>query len=130
MTDTIELSTTFPVTPERLYRAWLDSAEHSAFTGAEAVIDPTVGGAYTAWDGYIEGLTLELEPSRRILQSWRTSEFPPDNEDALLEVLLEPLDGGTKLTLINTNLPPGDGPKYEDGWQESYFDPMREYFGE
>jgi hypothetical protein len=28
---------------------------------------PRVGGKFTAWDGYIEGITLEMEPDKRIV---------------------------------------------------------------
>ncbi|UCG00108.1 MAG: hypothetical protein JSV89_11340 [Spirochaetaceae bacterium] len=59
MTESFELSEVFPVGRKELYLAWLDSKKHGEFTGAEAVIDPAVGGRFTAWDGYIEGTTEE-----------------------------------------------------------------------
>jgi 5'-deoxynucleotidase YfbR-like HD superfamily hydrolase len=128
--ETIQAFTRLPGSPEQIYRAWLDSRAHSAFTGAAAVIDPQVGGNFSAWDGYIQGTTLELQPFQRILQSWRTSEFPPESPDSLLEVLLEPdeLPGGTRLTLIHSQIPPGQGQQYLQGWQDYYFTPMQEYF--
>jgi uncharacterized protein YndB with AHSA1/START domain len=93
-TESFELSVELPVTAKRLYKAWLNGKEHSAFTGARATVVPKVGGRHTAWDGYIEGVTLELEPHRRIVQSWRTSEFPEGSEDSRLELLLEETSGG------------------------------------
>ena len=51
MPESIQCSTVLPAGPERIYRAWLDSAEHAAFTGSPAYIEPDVGGAFTAWDG-------------------------------------------------------------------------------
>lgn len=128
-TESIELVVKLSVGAEELYRAWLDSKKHSAFTKAKAVIDPRIGGRHTAWDGYIQGITLELEPGRRIVQSWRTSEFPEHSEDSLLELLFDQQTGGTRLTLRHTHIPEGEGEKYREGWQESYFDPMRAYFG-
>ena len=50
-------------------------------TGSPAIVDPEIGGAFEAWDGYISGRTLSLEPGRRIVQSWRTSEFAEDEGD-------------------------------------------------
>ena len=128
MVETIELSTILPVSPEKLYRAWLDSAEHSAFTGGAAIIEPQVGGAFSAWDGYIQGLTLVLEPFRRIVQTWRSSDFPESSGDSRLEVLLDEVEAGTKLTLIHSEIPDGQGEEYRQGWVENYFDPMEEYF--
>ena len=59
--------------PLVIYAAWLDGKSHTNMTGGEATGEPTVGSEFTAWDGYIWGNKLELEPASRILQSWRTS---------------------------------------------------------
>jgi uncharacterized protein YndB with AHSA1/START domain len=129
MLETIECSVVLPVGMEQLYGAWLDSAAHSAFTGSQAQIDPQIGGRFSAWDGYIEGTTLELEPYRRILQSWRTTEFPEGSADSRLEVLLEETGPGeTRLTLLHREIPEGQGQGYLQGWEEFYFQPMLTYY--
>ena len=114
--------------PSRIYAAWLSSDEHAAMTGAEALIDPREGGVYSAWDGYITGVTLHLEPGRRIVQSWRTSDFAPADPDSQIEVLLQPAGDGTLLTLHHSHIPDGQS-GYEQGWVDNYFEPMRAYFG-
>ena len=124
-----EVSDVLPATPDEIYAAWMSSEGHTAMTGAEAHVDRTVGGDFDAWDGYITGRTLALEPGRRIVQSWRTSEFDDTHEDSRIEVLLEPLGEGTRITVRHTNVPDGQTGYEQGGWQESYFDPMREYFG-
>jgi hypothetical protein len=68
-------------------------------------VDGKVGGNFSAWDGYITGRTLELGPGRRILQAWRTSEFPEDAPDSKVEILLLPVPGGSRLNLIHTEIP-------------------------
>ncbi len=130
MPESIKLSVTLTATPQQVYEAWFSSQEHTAFTGDEATIDPTVGGKFIAGSGYIEGATLEMEPFSRIVQSWRSTDFPEAAEDSLLELLLEEARGGTRLTLVHTNIPDGQGDEYEQGWQEFYFEPMRRYFSE
>ena len=127
-TDRIRISTLLPVAPGRVYSAWLDPREHRAMTGGKATVTAEVGGEHTAWDGYIRGTILALEPGRRIVQSWRTSEFPEASPDSRLEVVLEEAVGGTRVTILHTEVPAGDGEKYEKAWVEFYFDPMREYF--
>jgi len=126
--ESIELSDIIPCTPARLYQAWLDSAEHSAFTGGKAKIDPRVNGKFTTWDKYISGETLELEPPRRIVQAWRTVDFPTGSADSMLEILLEPAGAKTRLTLKHKNLPEGQGQNYRQGWIDNYFEPMKAYF--
>ena len=129
MADSFEISEFFPGTPPaEIFNAWLESKAHSAFTGSPARVDPGVGAEFSAWDGYISGKTLEVEPHSRILQSWRTTEFPDGSPDSRLEILLEEMGDGTQLTLIHTGLPDGQGEDYRQGWQEYYFKPMHKYF--
>jgi len=130
MSYDFEVSDIIPGTPAEIYSTWLDSEGHSAMTGAEAHVDPAVGGEFDAWDGYITGRTLELEPGRRIVQSWRTSEFSDAHEDSRVEVLFDAVDDGTRVTIRHTNVPEGQTGYEQGGWQDSYFAPMRAFFGE
>jgi uncharacterized protein YndB with AHSA1/START domain len=126
-TESITLWEIFPASPREIYDAWLSSA-HGKMVGSTATVDPRVGGAFTAWDGYIRGTTLELEPYRRIVQAWRTTEFPAASPDSRLELLLEQVEGGTRLTIRHTEIPEGLSGSLEQGWIDHYFRPMKEYF--
>jgi uncharacterized protein YndB with AHSA1/START domain len=42
MLESLNLSTFLPASPERVYRAWLDSQEHTNFTGSPAQVDPGI----------------------------------------------------------------------------------------
>ncbi len=130
MANRFKVSVTLPVSPKQLYAAWLDSRQHSAFTGNPAKIDPKVGGSFQAFDDYITGKTLELGPGSRLLQSWRTKEFPEDAPDSLLEVLITKAEKGARLTLLHTNLPKDQVEQYKTGWKDYYFIPMKDYFTE
>ena len=128
MSDEFTVSAFIPALPLAVYLAWLDGTKHSEMTGAEAHCEPAPGAAFDAWDGYIRGTNVELEPGRRIVQRWRTAEFPGDAPDSLVEIALAPEGNGTRLTLIHTNIPQGQGHLYQEGWQDHYFRPMQEYF--
>jgi uncharacterized protein YndB with AHSA1/START domain len=121
------VSEVLPATPMAVYDAWMSDDGHAGMTGAGAEIDARVGGEFTAWDGYICGRTLALEPGRRIVQAWRTSEFEDADPDSQIEVVLEPVPAGTEITLHHTAIPDGQS-GYEQGWRDNYFDPMRDYF--
>jgi activator of HSP90 ATPase len=120
-------SSLIPATPQEIYHAWMSSDGHSAMTGSPAKISPELGGKFEAWDGYIHGTNLELVPGKRIVQSWRTVEFSADEPDSRIEISLDAEGEQTRLTLHHTGLPP-HGKQYEQGWVESYFEPMKEYF--
>ncbi len=126
--EKLKLVTEFTASPQRIYEAWLDSEGHSAFTGASASVEGHIGGEMTAWDGYISGVFTELEPYGRIVQTWRTTEFPEGSEDSRLEVQLADSDTGTILTLLHSDIPAGQGEMYAEGWEEYYFHPMKSFF--
>ena len=121
------LKTIINASPAEIYTAWLDSEGHTKMTGGVAEISDKVGAGFIAWDGYIEGKNLALEPNKRILQSWRTSQFEEGEKDSQLEILLSEVDGKTELTLIHSKLSESGG-HYKKGWDEHYFQPMKKYF--
>jgi activator of HSP90 ATPase len=128
MKDSFEVFEVIAVAKDVLFNAWLDSEKHTLFTGGEAEIAPIVNGKFTAWDGYIEGMTTLIEPHNRIVQKWRTTEFEDSDEDSILEILLEEVPNGTKITLKHSNIPEGQGDSYKQGWVDHYFEPMKNYF--
>lgn len=124
-----EVSEVIPAIPEIVYNAWLSSEEHSRMTGSPARVSAKVGEPFEAWDGYIQGKNLELEPPRRILQLWRTSEFKNSDKDSRLEILFVSEGDGTRVTIRHSELP-DHGMQYRQGWIDAYFVPMMAYFGE
>jgi len=128
MKNEFTLTVTLPASAEEIYEAWLSTNGHSQMTGSPAKVDGRVKGDFTAWDGYIQGTTLELQPYRRILQAWRTTDFPPGSADSRLEVLLEAVEGGVQITLHHSDIPAGQGEEYRQGWEDYYFQPMQAYF--
>jgi uncharacterized protein YndB with AHSA1/START domain len=128
--ESILISEVIPASPRRIFSAWLDSAEHTALTGSQASVVPAVGGEHTAWDGYVQGKTLELHDGARIVQSWRTTEFPADSPDSRVEITLEPTVGGTLVTVHHTDIPAGQSDKYREGWNQYYLSRMKTYFAE
>jgi len=128
MKNGFTLSEIIPAKPSEIYEAWLSSEGHTAMTGSPAKVDGNVGGKFSAWEGYIFGTTLELTLNQRIVQTWRTSEFPDDAPDSHLEVLLEEVAQGTKVKLIHRDMPEDQVDSYRQGWEDFYFKPMKEYF--
>ncbi len=127
-TEKIELTEELPVSGKEIFDAWLNSKKHSEFTGAKASINNKQGNKFTAWDNYIEGKNKKLINGKLIVQSWRTTEFPEDSEDSVLEIKLDDTPKGCKLTLTHSNIPEGQSESYRQGWIDFYFKLLKEYF--
>ena len=129
-TDAIVVTGKISATPEQIFEAWLNAAQHAAMTGGAATGSGEVGSAFTAWDGYITGKNLSQERPHRIVQAWRSAEFPKGSESSHLEVELDgPAEGPTTVTIRHSNIPAGQGKQYETGWVDHYLTPMQAYFG-
>ena len=128
MPEKIKLSSVIPASAKEIYTGWLDSKIHTAFTGAKAKVDPKVNGKFTAWDDYISGTNLELVPNKKIVQAWRSTEFPENHPDSKLDVILEPAAKGTKVTFVHSEIPDGQSEDYKKGWKDFYFTPMKKYY--
>ncbi len=127
LTKTVEQTVTFNVSPHDVYEALMDSDKHSRFTGAEAVISREVGGSFTAYDGALSGVILELVPDAKIVQTRRGSDdgwVPGHYSTATFR--LEAVDGGTRLTFVQTGVPEDSYDQIVQGWQTFYWPKMKE----
>jgi len=115
-------------TPQDVYGALMDSKKHSEFTCSPANIDPKVGGTISAWDGYITGKNLELEAGKKIVQEWKTTEWPEGYPPSVLELTFRKVDEGTEIMMVQKDVPADQASMYDEGWYESYWDPLKEYF--
>ncbi len=124
-TKTINQTITFKASPHDVYEMLMDSKKHGEIVGANAKITKKVGAKFTIYDGEIEGVNLELVPDKKIVQSWRYSDWPKGHFSEAT-FLLEKYWGGTKMTFTQTDVPDD---KYEDvaqGWKDYYWEPMKE----
>ena len=128
-TRTIKQKEFIPVEPGEVYDALLDEHRHSEFTGARATCDRRVGGKFTAWDGYIRGKNVKLENRRRIIQEWRTTEWPKGYAPSIVELKLKPKGAGTEVQLVQKNVPAVQAESYKKGWISFYWTPLKKYFG-
>jgi activator of HSP90 ATPase len=121
------LKTNINATAKQIYKAWLSTQGHTKMTGGAAFISDKAGDKFTAWDGFITGKNIVLEPYNRIVQSWRSSKFEEGEEDSQIEITLNETQGETELTLTHSKIPES-GEHYMKGWDEHYFQPMKAYF--
>jgi len=125
-TKTIRQSVLFRASPHEVYEALMDSRKHSAFTGERAEISREVGGKVSAYDGYIEGTNETLLPGKKIVQRWRSSEWP-DGHYSTVTFALKNTPGGTRLSFLQKDVPEDDYESKSEGWVEHYWSKMEEF---
>jgi activator of HSP90 ATPase len=128
-TGTIRHNVLIPLSsPEAVYRAFLSSKKHTEFTGSEAKCSARVGGRFTAWDKYISGKNIKLVKDKMIVQEWKTSEWPEGYEPSTLKISLKKVGKGTRVSMIQSRVPASQVEEYDKGWDESYWEPLKQYF--
>jgi activator of HSP90 ATPase len=128
MSKTIRQKVTFKASPHDIYESLMDEKKHAQITGAEVKLSRKVGGKFNIWDGSITGENLELVPDKKIVQSWRYSDWP-EGEYSTATFSLEEVDGGTKLTLNQSGVPDEAYEDIKQGWKDYYWTPLKKYLG-
>ena len=127
---TIEQTVFFKASPDEIYDALLDPRKHAVFTGSPATTSAKVGASFTAWDGYIIGKNLELVRGKKIVQAWKTTEWPDGYPVSRLEFALAAKKGGTELKMVHSKVPAEQVADYTGGWRSAYWDPLKAYLAE
>jgi activator of HSP90 ATPase len=116
----------FTASPQRIYEALLDAKQFTAFSGMPAQINRDVGGAFSLFDGHIVGRNVELVPNKRIVQAWRTVDWP-EGAYSIARFELKALGSGTRLVFDHVGFPEGLHDHLAEGWEGHYWQLLKKY---
>jgi uncharacterized protein YndB with AHSA1/START domain len=125
---TITQTVVVPAPPRKVYEAFVVPRIHAAFTGSPAKGSARVGGTFTAMNGYISAVYRTLVPGRRIVQDWRTTEWPDGAGASRLEFTFKAAKGGTRVRMVHSHVPAEQAASYRQGWIDYYWKPLKTYF--
>ena len=114
-----------PAEPDEVYLALTNAATIQLWTGDVAEMDATAGGEFSMWDGAIVGKIIELEPGKKIVQQWY---FDGQPEDSIVTIKLHEDKAGTSVELRHTNIPDEDYNDITEGWNDSYFASLIDFY--
>jgi activator of HSP90 ATPase len=94
-------------------------------TGARAAkIAAKAGGEFSMFGGQITGRHIELVPGKRVVQAWRSKDWP-EGQYSIVRFELTAADNGTKLTFDQSGHPAEAKEHLETGWGKMYWEPMK-----
>jgi activator of HSP90 ATPase len=114
--------------PPRIYEAFLDDRQFSAFNGAPAQISSEAGGAFNLFGGRVTGRVVELISNQRIVLAWHPVAWWP-GVFSIVRLELIALDAGTRVVLDQTSIPPEKLQAQIDNWPNHVWGPLRKYLG-
>lgn len=140
--EAIHQEVVFKVSRKRVYEALTDAKQFNkvvmlsaamqsgmASGGKPVEVSPEVGGAFSAFGGYVTGRHIELVPNDRIVQAWRAGGWDPGQYSIAKFVLIEQ-GSGTKLVFDHTGFPEGKGQHLAEGWRTNYWEPLEKYLAQ
>lgn len=114
-------------TPEEIYIALTNPATLQLWTGEPAEMSETPGEEFSLWDGSIVGKNLEFETGKKIVQEWY---FGEQVAPSIVTIILHPAKHGTSVELKHTNIPDQDYDDIVEGWNNSYFGSLLDFYEE
>ena len=123
-TRNIHQTVTIKAPVSAVYKALLDSRQHSKITGSKAIIGSKPGSPFSVWEGGIKGITLRLIPERKIVQAWRNEDWPKDHY-SVASFNFQKSGKGTKLVFDQYGVPTHEYKGISEGWKTYYWNPMR-----
>jgi activator of HSP90 ATPase len=73
----------------------------------------------------VTGINVDLVPGERLVQAWRTKDFPLGIYSMATFQLVPAKQGGTELLLTHRGVPKNLIPKVEKYWRKIYWDRIR-----
>jgi activator of HSP90 ATPase len=111
--------------PEEVYTALTNPLTIELWTGEAAEMSAEPSSEFSMWEGSILGKNLEFEENKKIVQQWYFDEQP---EASVVTIKLHPDKTGTSVELRHTNIPDTAYNDIAEGWDDSYFGPLAEFF--
>jgi uncharacterized protein YndB with AHSA1/START domain len=111
--------------PSQVYLALTNPLTIQLWTGEPAEMSTEEGSEFSLWDGSIAGKNLKFENDKLIQQQWY---FGEQEEPSIVTIKLHPHEGGTSVELRHTNIPDQDYDDIVDGWINSYFKSLQEFY--
>jgi activator of HSP90 ATPase len=116
----------FKADPQHLYDIILDPKQFAAFTGMQATIDATPGGAFSQFGGLIVGRNVELVSNQRIVQAWRPTHWAPGIY-SIAHFEFKPRGAETTLFFDHTGFPASEYDSLDRGWHNHYWEPLKKF---
>jgi len=127
MRNIIRHSVVLPACAEKLFEMYMNPLTHQAITGALVDIGDEKGSKFSAFDGALTGMTLEVIKPRLIIQSWRSVNFMVEDPDSTLIISFTSEGDEGRIDLIHLDVPDQDFDGVDQGWEKYYWEPWRVY---
>ncbi|QHS57164.1 ATPase [Mucilaginibacter sp. 14171R-50] len=114
-----------PATPDEVYTALTNPVTLELWTGDPAEMSTEPGSEFSLWEGSIVGKNIEFVPGKKIVQQWY---FDGQTDESIVTIKIHPDSHGSSVELRHVNIPDDDYNDIVEGWNDSYFGNLADFF--
>jgi activator of HSP90 ATPase len=114
-----------PATPGEVYLALTNPLTIQLWTGTPAVMSTEPNSTFSLWDDSITGTNISFEKDKKIVQHW---DFGDQSEPSVVTIKLHEHPKGTSVELHHTNIPDEAWAEITEGWEDTYFASLIEFY--
>ena len=113
---------------KRVYAALTDEEQfRKVSNGLETQISKEPGGTFSLFGKAIAGRHIQMLPSERLVQAWRSEGWPAGHY-SIVRFQLKEQGAQTKIVFDHTGFPKGQAEHLAGGWKQHYWEPLTQYF--
>ncbi len=111
--------------PQEVYAALTNPATIQLWSGEPATMSKEVGSEFSLWDGSIEGINIEFEEDKKIVQQWY---FGEQETASIVTIKLFEDKNKTSVEVRHTDIPDEAFEEIVNGWNEVYMGSLIEFY--
>ena len=107
-----------------IYACLTNPATIELWSGYPARMESEAGTEFEMWDGDISGKIIKLVPDKEIVQQWY---FDTQEEESIVTIKLHKDQNQVSVELRHTNIPDEVFDEFVTGWEEYFFDAIKNF---
>jgi activator of HSP90 ATPase len=112
------------VSSDKVWKGLTDPEEIEQWTDSPAAMDEKEGTEFKLWGEEIFGKNLEMVKNKKIVQEWYSGKW---ERPSLLTIEISEDNGHSNIELKQENIPDEELDDIDRGWDDYYFNPLKEY---
>src|SRR5512142_2042125 len=103
-TRNVHQTVVFKASVNTVYRLLTDPRQHSKLSEGKATVSTRPGSKFSVWGGGIHGFTLLARTNKKIVQAWRSEQWPKDHY-TIVVFAFQKSGRGTRLVFDHYGIP-------------------------
>jgi glutathione S-transferase len=125
---TIKVTVVIKAASNDIFDALTNSKQMLEWSGQKGIVQPTIGGKFEMFDGWVKGTVLGFERGKILAVTWKPEDWNKDAVSSIVTYKFVEVKDGTKVTVTHTGFPNSkEVQSHKEGWTQFVFEPLKTY---